>query len=1175
MGDRARQIVAEWFVKCADVVIDARVADDPTERADATRQNRWVRLPPPPSRPPPSVRRAARAARSRPPRRRDARARPRALEPNPHPTPTTPPPPQFNLDVDSREAYAPSLRPWKRAASPPGPMVLDVHVEWPASDDDDVDDDPARGETTPTPRRRRRALAERWTFTHEPRDDGALDDPSPDPSPSGDPAASSGSSRFGSRRRRGDFDEAPSAPVAYKHAVIMLRALHATARTLPASAYKERGGRSRGGAITDEGVACATVAVVPADSGGSTPGSKISDADANGFETRRFAPVATPDGGRLLASVAYAPEDALEAAGAPPPPPPPEVEVRAPDVPPFEGTAAAAGGGSASSAGGSASSSFSKSFFGRAVEGATRAAARAAAGGGGGPDALETPPPPTRPGIFRRAGSRGLLSEEMAEHDRRRFSDDATKDANANANADANAGGGSASSPGGAPGGVGGFSAASPHSAHAHSRPPLSPAPSSSPRSLRDRVFAGTFGASSSSPSPGASRFFAGSGSGPGGSSRGGPRAGSNGSHGDRPLAAASPPAAASPLPAPIFGFGLGKGDGKAKGDGKDEAVLQASAAGPLALAGPGSPAPLALPLAFAGPASRLSPVAAVAEGVERELLRVPASSGPESSAAAAAFSSSPSLPFAIFADRGGSSSPERTLSRETLGRPGGAGFSPSGSSPGSFAAGVPTPMLPGPNTPGGSSIPVPSSSASPDAGGWHFAGLLARNNSHGSHGVNYFSGSPSPSSGGSGGWGGSGGGHLQRDPGGYRIPGSVARSPGSFRRASWSSPRSSPGASLRDSGSVSGGGMTLAEAARLARARAGIPGDDDDAAGDEGDGARGDHPGTDRSDAVAAASAFARSPAGGPFARGGAHSLGTSPGTRFPRFVGTPSVSPSSRRAGFGTASFASPSRLSPGRHRGSPDRKADRSDRDRSTHRDAGEEGAAEDLARYDDRARYDGGVESRDSFARNDGRSSEASGGASGSGGSGAETGGSRASSGLERRRGGSEDQGPDDGEALPFALDFPEDEEEEDPDRTRIDRGSTAAEEGNDDDQEARATTTGTTGTRSTLPHTTPDPKPNPTALISAEALVRMLRDAPPLTEGAVGEPGGGGAEEAEAPPRDLAWVRARLEEHAAWSRAGAAAEARRAAEAGEGREDASAAATAAATATGGAGARTGG
>ena len=39
MGDRARQIVAEWFVKCADVVIDARIADDPTERADAT--TRW------------------------------------------------------------------------------------------------------------------------------------------------------------------------------------------------------------------------------------------------------------------------------------------------------------------------------------------------------------------------------------------------------------------------------------------------------------------------------------------------------------------------------------------------------------------------------------------------------------------------------------------------------------------------------------------------------------------------------------------------------------------------------------------------------------------------------------------------------------------------------------------------------------------------------------------------------------------------------------------------------------------------------------------------------------------------------------------------------------------------------------------------------------------------------
>ena len=348
--------------------------------------------------------------------------------------------------------------------------------------------------------------------------------------------------------------------------------------------------------------------------------------------------------------------------------------------------------------------------------------------------------------------------------------------------------------------------------------------------------------------------------------------------------------------------------------------------------------------------------------------------------------------------------------------------------------------------------------------------------------------------------------------------PGPAARSPGSFRRASWSSPRSSPGASLRDSGSVSGGGMTPAEAARP-RGR-GRRGDDDDAGGGRGRRRAGIIRG--RIDPTPPR----RLPPLGPgrsVPRGGAHSLGTL-GTRFPRFVGTPSVSPSRRAGRDGVV--ASPSRRAP-----APPRKsgsADRSDRDRPTRAaHAGRKG--ERTPRGTTTARGTTVTEYRDGFVRNDGRSSEARGGLR----VGRERRGDRAAraSGLERRRGGSEDQGPDDGEALPFALDFPEDEEEEDPDRTRIDRESTAAEEGNDDDQEARATTTGTTGTRSTLPHTTPDPKPNPAALISAEALVRMLRDAPPLTEGAVvGEPGGG-AEEAEAPPRDLAWVRARLEEHA--------------------------------------------
>ena len=45
MGDRAQQIVSEWFVKCANVVIQSRLAAGATERAPRERQNRWVRPP--------------------------------------------------------------------------------------------------------------------------------------------------------------------------------------------------------------------------------------------------------------------------------------------------------------------------------------------------------------------------------------------------------------------------------------------------------------------------------------------------------------------------------------------------------------------------------------------------------------------------------------------------------------------------------------------------------------------------------------------------------------------------------------------------------------------------------------------------------------------------------------------------------------------------------------------------------------------------------------------------------------------------------------------------------------------------------------------------------------------------------------------------------------------------
>ena len=44
MGDRAAQIRAEWFVKCASVVLQARVPSQPsTAAAGKDRKNRWVR----------------------------------------------------------------------------------------------------------------------------------------------------------------------------------------------------------------------------------------------------------------------------------------------------------------------------------------------------------------------------------------------------------------------------------------------------------------------------------------------------------------------------------------------------------------------------------------------------------------------------------------------------------------------------------------------------------------------------------------------------------------------------------------------------------------------------------------------------------------------------------------------------------------------------------------------------------------------------------------------------------------------------------------------------------------------------------------------------------------------------------------------------------------------------
>ena len=44
MGDRGRQIVSEWFNKCANVILQSRVAGtDADDHAPNERQNRWVR----------------------------------------------------------------------------------------------------------------------------------------------------------------------------------------------------------------------------------------------------------------------------------------------------------------------------------------------------------------------------------------------------------------------------------------------------------------------------------------------------------------------------------------------------------------------------------------------------------------------------------------------------------------------------------------------------------------------------------------------------------------------------------------------------------------------------------------------------------------------------------------------------------------------------------------------------------------------------------------------------------------------------------------------------------------------------------------------------------------------------------------------------------------------------
>jgi len=109
MADRAAQIVSEWFVKCANVVLQSRIVLDATEG----KQNRW-----------------------------------------------------FNLDVTELEAHAPSLQPWRSKRTGAGgtrqdqlpPLILEVYVSSNVSDSVGNDE---------------RVMVERWVLRHDTDPGGA------------------------------------------------------------------------------------------------------------------------------------------------------------------------------------------------------------------------------------------------------------------------------------------------------------------------------------------------------------------------------------------------------------------------------------------------------------------------------------------------------------------------------------------------------------------------------------------------------------------------------------------------------------------------------------------------------------------------------------------------------------------------------------------------------------------------------------------------------------------------------------------------------------------------------------------------------------------------------------------------------------------------------------------
>ena len=142
MADRAAQIVSEWFVKCANVVLQSRIV----LASDEGKQNRWRRASRGPARPRdpsrvrfwPSLMKNTRARSAVAPAAAPSASSPDLARISSETYPPTVPPtrvPQFNLDVVELDAYAKSLQPWrsKQRSGPEKsgrlpPLVLDVYV---------------------------------------------------------------------------------------------------------------------------------------------------------------------------------------------------------------------------------------------------------------------------------------------------------------------------------------------------------------------------------------------------------------------------------------------------------------------------------------------------------------------------------------------------------------------------------------------------------------------------------------------------------------------------------------------------------------------------------------------------------------------------------------------------------------------------------------------------------------------------------------------------------------------------------------------------------------------------------------------------------------------------------------------------------------------------------------